>query len=297
MIRIGLCLSVCLWLFSFNAVEAAEIFFKNGDRLTGEILSETPEFYTVESVVAGRISVDRNEVERLILEPQPEEEEIKPDLWDIKIKGGFDRQRGNTKTTELQGGFLIHRKVEKENEFHLQGDAFYGAENRKMNAQRYSGMTRYAFSFGSSRKWYNFYKLEADHDRFANIQYRFVPSTGLGYWLSDAEAWKLMGELGVGTSHTHYRMGKDDEHELVLIPRAYGDIRFLRESRFYQEIIFYPSITDWGQYRLHLDTGLKNPLSEMVALVFSWVNDYNSDPGPGVKKHDMRLTSSLEVTF
>ena len=63
-----------------------------------------------------------------------------------------------------------------------------------MDTQNWYGMLRYAFSFWE-RRWYNFYRLEADHDRFANIDYRIVPSCGIGYWFSDKEDYKAMAEL------------------------------------------------------------------------------------------------------
>ena len=66
-----------------------------------------------------------------------------------------------------------------------------------MNAQRYDGMARYAFSFGKHLAWYNFYAFEAMHDRFANIDWRLTPSTGLGYWFADEAAWKATVELAL----------------------------------------------------------------------------------------------------
>jgi len=158
-------------------------------------------------------------------------------------------------------------------------------------------MTRYAFSFGKSRKWYNFYKVEGDKNRFANIDYRWVPSTGLGYWFSDADAWKLMVELGIGSSHTYYLDDKEDLHELILIPRAFGEVKFLGESKLAQEVFVYPSLTESGDYRLHAVTTFTNPITNYLALNVSWTNDYNSAPGTDVKKHDMILATALEYSF
>ena len=90
-----------------------------------------------------------------------------------------------------------------------------------MNAQRYDAMTRYAYSFGKKKKWYNFYKAEVNRDRFANIDVRLIPSTGVGYWFSDSPKWKLFTELGAGVEITDFRRGDEKRDiELVLIPRA-----------------------------------------------------------------------------
>jgi len=195
------------------------------------------------------------------------------------------------------GGFLFRRKVEKVNEFRVQGDAFYGAQNRKMNSQRYSGMVRFAHSFGKEKKWYRFIKTEGDHDRFANINVRITPSIGIGYWFWDLPGWKAMAELGAGVTFTDFRNNTDDKAELEIIPRAYLEKKLIGRSVLSQDAIAYPSLTEDGDYRFRLDTSFKNPITDRLSLRLSMINNYNSNPGKEIKKHDLRLMSSFEYAF
>ena len=75
-----------------------------------------------------------------------------------------------------------------------------------------------------------FYKLEADHDRFANINYRLTPAIGLGYWFSDTDDYKLMLEAGMGIEYTKFRDSSADSDELIIIPRAFLEKKLIGNS-------------------------------------------------------------------
>lgn len=291
-----------LCLFSIQA-GADQIFFTNGDRVTGEVLKQTASFTEINSPFMGKVSVETGKIEKIITaetlaaEEAKKAESAKPKLWSGKVTAGYNRQSGNTQSSELMSGFAVKRKEEKENEFDVAAHFYYGSQDKKMSAQRYDGLIRYAYSFLESRKAYHFFKTEGDHDRFANIEKRFTPSTGLGYWFADGEDWKLMFETGVGVTFTDYRDETESETELVLIPRLYLERQLVGKLRVTEELTAYPSLTNSGEYRLKNEAALKNPITDKLDLKVSAINEYNSRPGADVKKHDMRLTSGLEYRF
>lgn len=90
------------------------------------------------------------------------------------------------KLVRVSSELMINRKTDSD-EWTGQLKAYFSTSNDEIDAKKFYGMGRYAFSYGSNLKWYNFYKFEADQDRFANIDYRLIPSTGVGYWFSDLE--------------------------------------------------------------------------------------------------------------
>lgn len=303
---------ILTFLFCFSAVRplaAAEIYLHNGDRITGELLHRNQDSYIVKTEAMGVISVFEKNVKQLldpdimlkdsIMDSEPETLEPKPEkkkIWSGEADLGADLQRGNKEAAELTAGFAVKRKTDK-NEFDVAGHAYYSAEDKKMNAQKYDAMTRYAYSFGRDLKWYNFYKTEADHDRFANIDYRLIPTTGLGYWFYDLDDFKAMAEIGVGVEYTKYREDRDSEAEGILVPRIYLEKRLLGKSKISQDLTVYPSFTESGEYRLKSLTVLSAPLSDQVALKFTLLDEYNSKPGGTAKKNDLRLTSGLSYSF
>ena len=166
-----------------------------------------------------------------------------------------------------------------------------------MDYQKWYGMSRYAFSFGGNKNWYNFYKLEFDHDRFANIDYRAIPSAGVGYWFSDTDDWKAMVECGLGLEHTKFRDDTKDSNDAILIPRGFLQRKILDHALISQEVILYPSLKNTGEYRKHSESALINPVNDKISLRFSLIDDYDSTPAAGVKKNDWRLISSLAYSF
>lgn len=286
---------------------AAEIYLNNGDRITGELLHRNQDSYIVKTEAMGVISVFEKNVKQMldpdivlkdsIMESEPETPKPeKKKIWSGEADLGADLQRGNKETAELTAGAAIKRKTER-NEFDLAGHAYYSAEDKKMNAQKYDAMTRYAYSFGKDLKWYNFYKGEAEHDRFANIDYRLTPTTGLGYWFYDTDDFKAMAEIGVGIEYTVYREGKESDSEGILVPRIYLEKRLLGKSKISEDFTIYPSFTDSGEYRAKSLTVLSAPLTEQVSLKFTLLDEYNSKPGGKAKKNDLRLTSGLSYSF
>lgn len=218
-------------------------------------------------------------------------------VWQGEVSAGYDRTSGNTHASQLTVSALINRNRKHVDEITLKGEMYYSSSERKMNAQKWYGMGRYAFSFGQDKKWYNFYGLEGDHDRFANIDYRLIPAAGLGYWFFDSEEMKLMSEVAVGLEHTDYRDQTKDTDEIVLIPRIFFEKTLFGKSKISQDVYAYPQVEDFNNYRVHSETTLTSPVTERLSLRLSLIDDYNSSPPADTKKNDIRAVSSLTYSF
>jgi putative salt-induced outer membrane protein YdiY len=269
---------------------ADEIYLKNGDRLTGEIMSSEAQTHVLKTEALGTLTIRQDLVEKII-----RHEETPAKLWQNEITLGFDRSRGNTSATELNTTATLNRKTDHD-ELTLKGFGYYSERKRQTDAERYGGSIRYAYSFGNNLKWYSFYKTAYDHDRFGNIRYRIIPSIGLGYWFSDAADWKLMTEVGLGVTHTNFEDATDESTELDLIPRLFVQKKIFR-LMISQELLFYPSLTNEGEYRFHSETMIENPLNQVLSLRLSLIDDFNSDPGGDTKENDLRIITSIAYDF
>jgi len=279
-------------------IEDVEIYLKNGDRVSGKVVSENQNQITIENQILGTVSIKKEFLDKVVTDEEIKVDEIqeeKSKLWQKEISIGFNKLSGNTKNSQFLMSLYTNRKTDY-NEFSTKGNIFYSSTNKKIDTQKWNGMIRYAFSFWK-RQWYNFYKLESDHDRFANINYRIIPSIGIGYWFSDISDWKAMTEVGIGLEHTNFRGDTKDSNEAVLIPRAFFEKGLFGKSRISQDIIFYPSLTESGEYRLYSETAFINPINEKFSLRFSFIDDYNLNPTKDTKKNDTRLISSLSYSF
>ncbi|MFC1620816.1 YdiY family protein [Candidatus Omnitrophota bacterium] len=217
-------------------------------------------------------------------------------IWNKKLTVGYDRSAGNTDSSQMNASVFINRNHKYVNEMMLKGDAYYSSSDKKMDAQKWYGMGRYAFSFGG-KKWYNFYKFEADHDRFTNVDYRLVPSAGLGYWFSDLDEFKALTEVSIGSEHTNYRDTTPDSDEAIFISRVFIEKTIFENSKISQDAYWYPALEDFGDYRVHAETVFTTSLSENLSLNFSFIDDYDSEPAGDTKKNDTRFISSMSYSF
>jgi len=277
-----------------------EVYLKSGDKITGEIVEQKQDSISVKTEAMGSVSIKRDHIDRIVKEKEePPEltEKPKKAAWQGEVSLGYDRTTGNTRDNQISGSFLMSRNNKHVDEWTLGGNLYYSSTNRKMDAQKWYGMGRYAFSLGESKKWYSFFRGEADHDRFADIDYRLVPAAGVGYWLYDLPGIKLMAEVGAGLDHTVYKSKIKDRDEWVLTPRLFLEKKLFNNSKITQNLYYYPTIEDYNDYRLRSDTSLDIALNKKLSLRLSLIDDYNSVPSEDTKKNDLRLISSLVCSF
>ncbi|MFC1708937.1 YdiY family protein [Candidatus Omnitrophota bacterium] len=288
-------------LFTQSFLYADEVILKNQDKITGRIVQDDNSVVVIETEAMGMVSVKKDFVEMIkapgeqVVVEEPAAAVEEPKLWQRDVAVSYSRTSGNTEKAQssLSGNFV--RKTD-DNEFIIKGESHYSSTDKKMDSQKWNAMTRYASSFWE-KKWYHFYKLEVDHDRFANINYRLIPSTGLGYWFSDTDEWKAMTEGALGLEHTDFRDSTKDSDEAVFIGRGYLEKKIFRDSRFIEDAYIYPSLSETGDYRLHSETSLVNPISDSLSLKLSLTLDYDSNPPTDTKKTDTRFTTSLQYSF
>lgn len=214
--------------------------------------------------------------------------------WKQEVSLGYTQKTGNTQSRELLSNYEGMRTTE-EAEITIKAGVLYSSVNKKMDGQKYNGSLRYAPELAET-DWFGFAKIEAEHDRFAGIDYRYVPSIGAGYWIAREEDFTASGEVGVGHEYVKYTNGSDDDN-VVLIPRFYAEKAVLEKAKLSEELIFYPNLEDVKKYRIRSETRFTNALSEALALRVSFIDEFNTNPTGESKKNDTQLVLSLVYGF
>jgi len=285
-----------LLICSASATYAQEqIYLINGDRISGIIAQKQEDAILLDTSFFGTLLIDRANIEKIISEEEAIPEEIKVE-WKREVETGYNLVTGNTERSNFIVAGLINRKTDR-HEITLKGNFNYTSSDEKMDGQTWYTMARYAYSFGKARKWFNFYKFEADHDKFANIDYRLIPSTGIGYWFFNQDPFKAEADIGVGYEYTEYNDDTDNSETVTVIPHAYAEWNIYKDMRLSEDITVYPTLDDFGEYRLISTTIFTNPITDKLAFRVSYINKYNSDPADDAEKHDMELNSSLAYKF
>lgn len=300
--KIGITLFV-LFLFP-QILSADEIVLKNGDKITGSLINEYSGKVIFKSEILGSLVISRADIEKLtVLENkakdiagESEEKKSKP-KWTAEIEGGYTLERGNTKSEGASGKVFINRNREKVDEWTLKGKGSYSSDDEGMDKRKYYGLGRYAWSFGAKKKWYHFTKIELDHDYFSNIRTRYTPATGIGYWMSDKTPVKALLEGGLGIERTDFRNATKSTTELILSSRAYIEWHIAERIILSEEFVFYPALTDFGEFRFVSESAAKIPLFSGLSIKFYLLDEYQSAPGLDTKKNDLRLESALAYSF
>ncbi len=298
-------ISFLFLFFLVNPAWGIEIYLKNGDKITGILSQDDERHIIITTTAAGDIKIDKAFID--MQKSYPEEYSLnktkvssKDDQnkieWEKTASLGYTQSSGNTNKSQGIGSFKLNRKT-KFNESTAKLDVLNSNSNKKIDARKFYGMLRYANSFGKNLSWYNFYKIEGQQDRLANIDYRLIPSIGRGYWFSDNQDLRAMTELGIGYQYTNYRIELKSKKEAVVVPRLFIDKRLINELHLSEDFTLYPSITHAGQLRYHSETSLINPINDRWALSIRFINDFDSKPAASIKKSDYTWITSLDYKF
>ena len=288
-------------LFSNQVFADEYVTLKNGDKISGRIISRDAGNVVIETLSMGTVNISGLYIDEVMTDAEIQRqkiEELKKQSaeknWNGKLSFGVDRKSGNTESAELFGEAEFKRDGEKTTQ-EAKWRSFYSSEDKKQNELKHYAKLRQAWKLGE--RWINFYQLEYDTDKFANIHYRLLPSAGFGYYWFKNEDRQLLTELALGYTHTEFRDNTQAVDELSLIPRLYFETKILDYATLSEEFTLYPSLTENGEYRLKSETVFKAPLVKNLDLEFKFIDEYNSMPGGTSKKNDMRMISGLAYSF
>ena len=217
------------------------------------------------------------------------------DIWKRELSVGFTQSTGNTQNSQLTGLMEADKKT-RGDQITLKASTLYSSQNKKMDGQKHNASVRYALSFFENQ-WYAFYKFSGEHDRFSNIDYRMLPTAGIGYWFSDTEDWKAMAEVGFGVEHVNYTDTTKERTDTVFVPRAFFEKTVFEKAKLSQDIAAYPNLEESDDFRIVTEIRFTNPLSDNMSLRFSFIDEFNSNPTGESKKNDTRTVLSLVYSF
>ena len=227
-------------------------------------------------------------------EVQSDEEGAAKPLWTGNIEAGLQIREGNTETLDLYGNFEALRKVDVRE---LSLKASYDYAERDDDTERNRAFAESTYRRYRSAKSYIFGTLNVEHDEIEELDFRLNAAVGPGYKWIDTEKTKLIGEAGVGVTAEWYD-GEDQHTEAIVLLHGLWTQKVFDKSIFSQELTAYPSISDFGSFRLVSTTALATPLSESLDLRVSLVNEYDNDPEvSGVEKNDMTFRTTVVYRF
>lgn len=291
------CLFVALNPLAFGET----IVLKNGDRITGNIISKDANQLTLETDYIGNIQLMADTIatieEKQVSSDEPtintdNLEDRVPELniadidprtgsflgrWNSKGKIDFSASHtsGNTdnQTLNLKGNLELRSDADRLN-FNAAID--YGRTNGTKTASSTSGSAQYDYFFREDLYWLNQLKLE--EDEFRDIQLRQETISGIGYQLWDSEALSLAIEGAFDNVRTNYYSAQDETFNAARWALKYQQKIFEDKLTVFHNHELLLSLENSEDLLFHMESGIRMKVWEKISLSLLW--DLTSDGDP-----------------
>ena len=303
---------------------------KNGDRLTGRILTENTNRVVLSNTWATEISIPLTDIARRVAVPvptnapavvvKPAETNAPPTNavalakavaatntlfnvawmrnWHGDIQAGVDltfserdRQVYHTKTK------LTYAKNRLRNV--IDYDFTYGrsetSDGEKLtDANRMNGSVKTDYDF--TKKWFVYNLGGAGYDEIRKIDLRYEIGPGIGYHLIQGKNFFVNTEAGA-----NYQVEcRTDGSEIdTFFFRLAENISWKITPRLSwdEKFEYMPRVEDFSFYRLRFESNLRYALLQNVFLNIAVLDIYDSKPANRVTRNDLQIRSSVGVKF
>lgn len=215
--------------------------------------------------------------------------------WSYEASADVTGKRGNS--SELGTAFGFRARLSGPDDT-LQ---FYTNYNRQKSngvtsSDRFVAGADYANNFSGRYSWYA--RDEMGFDRSKDIRFYNVAAAGIGYdFIQNAPRQTLTGRTGLSFRYETYDTAAADVESLGLDFALLHSFLF-KNARMNNALTFVPAFDDFGNYRAVHDTNFDLPIGSSDWRVRFGVNhDYNSQPGPGVKKLDTTFYTRMVLSW
>ncbi|MFH1386268.1 MAG: DUF481 domain-containing protein [bacterium] len=206
-----------------------------------------------------------------------------------KFSLGGQLTGGNTQVQSLHFDFNINRNRKWREEA-----TFKGSFDREISTgidTQFRLWSAYRYARSLNKSLFNYIKLEATHDRFQNIELRFIPAIGVGNWFADSDDLKFKLEGAFGYQKEYFIDKSHDEAWLITLS---SDLNY---GLVANDLDIYIAPKDLNNYRLTNITKFRIKLNDHYAFKWLLREEYNNRPPAGIQKNDLSFTTSLEYTF
>lgn len=167
---------------------------------------------------------------------------------------------------------------------------FYTAYDRQVtdkqkSADQFKAGVDYTSNFSGKYSWY--VRNEGGFDRIKDIELYDVAAFGMGYDLIKAPKQLLTGRFGLSFRYEGYKNPATTDVKSAGLDFGFAHRYELADSLIVNRLTVVPTFEDLGNFRLAHESFYELPMANPNwKLRLGVSNDYNSEPGRGVKKMD-----------
>jgi len=320
----GILFATLLGLGFALEARAATWLLANGDRLTGELVGEDPQFIEVLHPQLGRIRVPRAALRAPDASAVPAataakapagapavQGETKADLkaqpapsWKRQFELGYAQQSGAKEKQDLSIRMQLDGR-KGENTFRATGRLLRSEADGVVATDRREGDFRWRYDI--DKRLFAQTLTTYVEDNVRQIDLSMEQQFGGGYRLVDTERHKVNVGLGAVVQYLQRRTTEDQKALLGSFFQDYAyqwnsHFKLVQESSFmvsntgalsFRSGLGTPATTTEGSYRVKFNTGLQSKVTDHMSLNMRFEYDYDRAVIEPELRADQRLTTSL----
>jgi putative salt-induced outer membrane protein YdiY len=318
--------------FFVQSASADEVFMKNGDRLTGEIVRMEEEVLVLKTSYADEkiqlnwdqvecITSDRNLVvlferdERIIgkitcpakgklriisekIGPTKEIDArelkaVNPGTYSGYLNAGGSMATGNTDTQAANLATRFHIKTYR-SRLTVEGKYNYAEADGSTSARNALGSLKY--DFFTTKKLYTYAQILTQRDDFANLNLLLTQGVGVGYQFYDKRQLRLYVEAGLSYYNQDVNVGEDTKGAAG---RWAAGLEYETKPKWLQlyhrqEGYYTP---ESGSVYIRTEQGVRIPLRDRLGAFFEVDYRYNSKPEGDKKNSDTFIIVGISYEY
>jgi hypothetical protein len=303
------------------------LHLKNGDRLTGEIVSETTNSVTLSTRSFGKVPVPLEEISRRepfvdnakgtpgtnappsgansgtnnpskkspLSPANPEAAAIgaTPRFWKHDIRFGLNTRYAAKSSEEI---LVIEKSSYAKPPFRHLFDANlkYGRIEGVVSANSVSGSEKTEYEL--TKKMYLFNLAGAGYDEIRLIDAQVDVGPGLGVELMKMTNFVWKGEIGFNFQQQYRSDHTEQTSYAVRIAEIFA-WRVWDKLTADAKLEFLPNLARPGQYRFKAESTLRYPVSNRLSLNLDLIDIYDTEHAHDVPPNDLQIRSTIGVTF
>lgn len=221
-----------------------------------------------------------------------EEEAVKEIASSIAI--GATINDGNTDNSLGNVSLTLDHKPSDKKASRLAIDWAYGETDSVKTTEK--GKVAAEHKYIVTDRSYITLNASAEYDDIADVDYRWLASPGVGYYLMKDDAASLFVEAGVGVLGE--KKGDIDQGEKIVFRAAERYERVTEmNAKYWQSVEYIPHIDDADIYILNAEIGVEAPVSEKLNIRLAVKDTYDSNPAAGLKHNDVTFIAALAYTL
>jgi len=317
--------------------EADEVRLKNGDRLTGKVITMEEGKLVFETTYAGKITIKWAEVSSLKTDkpikvvlsdetalegvPQPTEEEkmkletdkieeavsfhlaevksINPKVKPaVKVEARANLGLSSTSgNTETENAYADGEFVARTEKNRYTVGAQYNRAEDEGEKTANRGLGYTKYDHFLTQKWFLYANASFETDEFQDLDLRTTLGTGVGYQVFETERTNLSLEAGPAYVDQNYDVAEDNDYPAGAWAINFDIYFFDKKVQFFHFDSGFISLEDTKDTLIRTRTGLRLPFYKDLNATIQYNWDRNNNPVPGKEKVDEMLIFSLGYQF